>query len=59
MWVLGGIKSWAVCALSILILLCAEAGGKDGPFSLSRPLVVWGLRRSLQRFAAVTRDSPS
>ncbi len=28
-------------------------------WALSRPLVVWGLRRSLQRFAAVTRDSPS
>lgn len=41
MRVLGGSKkAWAVCALSVLMLLVAEAGAVDGPFSLSRPLVV-------------------
>ena len=40
MWVLGGNKAWAVYALSVFIFLGAAAGGADGPFSLSRPLVV-------------------
>lgn len=40
MLALGGKKARALCALLVLTLLSAGAGAADGPFSLSRPLVV-------------------